>query len=542
MGRAVALGQWIGTSARRVTAGQVLRKAEVPAAGAALGVPVPPRVRTMADVRVLYRPWCVAVAAGLLHIGDGKVTGGPALEAWPPDDAELLAGWLAGLRTVCTAESYPQDEDSVRLLALALLAVLAGDSRPADPKRGLWYAVTGALDGLCDRYDKSSWEPMHAADRYFDPETGNPLAGVIALLAEFGAVTGDAGRPVITALGRWAAGQLPAGLPALADPGLSAGEMIAAAAAFSDAEEQWHVAWGWLAERDAAEAAGEILIAAERLSPLLRGVAVQLADRLGEDALPAWHELAAGPCVGPYARAVLAAWDQGPEPGDADWRWLGVEAAAAALAAKGPDEALSRIWESMSGSDLDARLAAVRATGHPDAGVVAGAVAEFAASGAPRSVDQVAELKVSLAGARPPIWRQVQLPITATLGDLHEAIQVLFGWDGDHLHLFAVGKVQYADPFVNLEGTRDEGVVRVQDALTPGVRKITYTYDLGACWEHEITLEKTVARDPGRAYPVCIGFKGDSPVEYWSEDEPEESPPFSLAEVNRRLAALGEEQ
>jgi hypothetical protein len=184
----------------------------------------------------------------------------------------------------------------------------------------------------------------------------------------------------------------------------------------------------------------------------------------------------------------------------------------------------------------------VWATGHPDAGVVARAVAEFAASGAPRSIDQVAELKVSLAGARPPIWRRVQLPITATLGDLHEAIQVLFGWDGDHLHVFAVGKVQYADTFVNLEGARDEEEVRVQDALTPGVRKITYTYDLGACWEHEITLEKTLARDPGRDYPVCVEFKGGSPVEYWSEDEPEESRPFSLAEVNRRLAARGEEE
>jgi ABC-type Na+ transport system ATPase subunit NatA len=34
--------------------------------------------------------------------------------------------------------------------------------------------------------------------------------------------------------------------------------------------------------------------------------------------------------------------------------------------------------------------------------------------------------------------------------------------------------------------------VRVRDA-----RKIPYTYDLGACWEHEITLEKTFERDPG---------------------------------------------
>ena len=321
--------------------------------------------------------------------------------------------------------------------------------------------------------------------------------------------------------------------------------MIAAAAQFSDDEQRQHVARGWLAERDGAEAAREILTAAEKLSPLLRGVAVRVAERLGEDALPAWRELTAAPCLGPYARAELAGWDQGPEPADADWRWLGVEAAAVALADKGPDEALSRVWELMPGADLDARLAAVRGTGHPDAGVVARAVAEFAASGAPRSIDQVAELKVSLARARPPIWRRVQLPITATLGDLHEIIQVLFGWDGDHLHVFAVGKLQYADPLVNLERTRDEDEVRVHDALTSSVRKITYTYDLGACWEHEITLVKTLERDPGRDYPVCVGFEGDSPVEYWSEDEedePEESRPFSLAEVNRMLAALGEEE
>jgi hypothetical protein len=64
----------------------------------------------------------------------------------------------------------------------------------------------------------------------------------------------------------------------------------------------------------------------------------------------------------------------------------------------------------------------------------------------------------------------------------------------------------------------------------------------GACWEHEITLEKTVDCDPGRDYPVCVASKGDSTVEYWSEDDPEESRPFSLAAVNRRLAALGGEE
>jgi hypothetical protein len=33
----------------------------------------------MADVPALHRPWCVAVATGLLQVGGGWVSGGPAL-------------------------------------------------------------------------------------------------------------------------------------------------------------------------------------------------------------------------------------------------------------------------------------------------------------------------------------------------------------------------------------------------------------------------------------------------------------------------------
>ena len=120
---------------------------------------------------------------------------------------------------MCAAESYSQDEDSVRLLVLALLGVLGEDRMQAGAKGGLWHAVTEALRGLWDLYDKSFWEPVHAVDRYLNPDTGNPLAGVVALLAEFGVVTGDLGKPVITSLGRWAVGHLSAGLPALADRG-----------------------------------------------------------------------------------------------------------------------------------------------------------------------------------------------------------------------------------------------------------------------------------------------------------------------------------
>jgi hypothetical protein len=537
VGRAVRLARWIGTGRRPVTAGLVLRKADVPAAGAAVGVGVPPRLRTMADVRALHRPWCVAVETGLLQVGSGWVSTSPALGCWPPGDADLLAAWLAALRAVCAAESYPQDEDSVRLLAMALLAVLGRDGPTSGS--GLGRTVHAALDDLCDKYDKSSWEPLHAVDRYYDLDTGTPLGGLVALLAEFGAVAGGPGQPAITLLGRWAAGQLAAGLPGLSDPGLTASEMIAEASRFGDEEQRDHVARGWLAERQQGEAAREILTAAEEMPPLLRSVAVGIVQRLGDGTLSAWRELTAAPRVGPHARAVLAAWGRGPEPGSSDRDWLAVEAAAAALQDKGPDEALTRVRESMPGTDLITCLAEVQATGHPAAAELSQAMSAFAASGAPCSIDQVAELKISLTGSRPPIWRRLRLPVTATLADLHDAIQVLFGWDGDHLHVFQAGKKQHSDPFMNLEGTVDEGAVRVRNVLRPG-GKISYTYDLGACWEHEITLEQTLPRDQGQDYPVCVAYTGDNPEEYWSEEAPEEAEPFDLARVNRNLAAPGE--
>lgn len=547
MRHAAALAGWIGAAERPVTAGRVLRRPDVPVAGALLGVRVPARVRTAADVRELHRPWCLAVALGLIRIDGGTVKAGAAPESSEQSDADVLEGWLVGLRAVCAAESYPQDEDSVRLLVRALLVVLAGTDGTL-PGRDLWPAVYKAVDEVCDLHDKSRWEPLHAADRYYDLEADDPLAGLVTLLAGFGAVAAAPGGdgPVITPLGRWTAERICAALPALASPRLTAAELITELALFADEEQQWHVAWGWLAERDPDQAARDILTAAEQVSPLQRFRVVGVAERLGDKALPAWRELAAAPCVGPHARAVLAGMGQGPEPDDADWCWLAAEAAAAALEDKGPDAALSCVTDAMPGEGLDEQLAAVLATGHPGAGELARAVAEFAASGAPCSIDQVVQLKVSLPGMRPPVWRRVQVPATATLGDLHEVIQVAFGWGGDHLHVFRVGKKSYSDPFAGLDGARDEEDARLGELAASGAGKISYTYDLGACWQHEIILEGTLGREPGRNYPVCAEFSRDSPEEYPAEyascdssDEPAEPRRFSLADVNRKLAALG---
>ena len=63
-----------------MTAGRVIRRADVAAAGTAVGVPVPDRVRTAADVPALHRPWSFALGSGLLKISGSVAATGSALE------------------------------------------------------------------------------------------------------------------------------------------------------------------------------------------------------------------------------------------------------------------------------------------------------------------------------------------------------------------------------------------------------------------------------------------------------------------------------
>ena len=84
MTQAVALGRWISTAGPRpVTPRRVLHKPDLPAAAAVIGVPLPARLRTAADVPAIHRPWCLALAAGLLRVEDGAVSAGGATR-WPP--------------------------------------------------------------------------------------------------------------------------------------------------------------------------------------------------------------------------------------------------------------------------------------------------------------------------------------------------------------------------------------------------------------------------------------------------------------------------
>jgi Plasmid pRiA4b ORF-3-like protein len=120
---------------------------------------------------------------------------------------------------------------------------------------------------------------------------------------------------------------------------------------------------------------------------------------------------------------------------------------------------------------------------------------------------------VSLHGAKPPIWRRLRLPASTTLAQLHQVIQVAFGWEDAHLHAFEVGGRRYSRPDFELwDQTADEGKARLRDlASRPGGR-LRYTYDFGDSWEHDLLVEDTLAPD-GVAHAACLGGRRAGPPE-----------------------------
>lgn len=148
--------------------------------------------------------------------------------------------------------------------------------------------------------------------------------------------------------------------------------------------------------------------------------------------------------------------------------------------------------------------------------------------------DETYQLKIALQHVRPACWRRVLMPASATLGELHEVIQIAFAWDGDHLHGFTIGRRQYGDPYFDFE--YDEYETTLAAAFARARKPITYTYDFGDEWRHEITREK-VAEPAPATHPTCVDGRGDAPVED-SGDEPAWTT-FDQADINARLARLG---
>jgi hypothetical protein len=124
------------------------------------------------------------------------------------------------------------------------------------------------------------------------------------------------------------------------------------------------------------------------------------------------------------------------------------------------------------------------------------------------SSQDIYQIKVTLLGTRPPIWRRLHVPSSLTLAQLHDAVQTAMGWHGGHMHEFRSGQRYFSEPdpeyrSMGMDPAENERKVRLSDVLRKTGNKLIYTYDLGDSWEHAIVLEKQLPVDPIASYPVC---------------------------------------
>jgi hypothetical protein len=133
--------------------------------------------------------------------------------------------------------------------------------------------------------------------------------------------------------------------------------------------------------------------------------------------------------------------------------------------------------------------------------------------------DSIYQVKITLNGVKPPVWRRVQVK-DCTLAQLHDIIQTCMGWEDYHLHVFVIGGEQLGLPEQWKEpgGRRDPEVgdsrkIKLSQLLAQGIKKFRYTYDMGDSWDHTIQIETTSPVEAGVPYPRCLDGKRACPPE-----------------------------
>ncbi len=127
---------------------------------------------------------------------------------------------------------------------------------------------------------------------------------------------------------------------------------------------------------------------------------------------------------------------------------------------------------------------------------------------------RIYQLKATIVGTRPPVWRRVLVEESSTLLELHHVLQAAFGWYDCHLHEFDIGGVRYGTDDGEGRGPppKSERRARVGAVAEQGT-SMRYVYDFGDDWVHRLVVEKVAPARPGATYPSCTGGKRACPPE-----------------------------
>jgi hypothetical protein len=134
----------------------------------------------------------------------------------------------------------------------------------------------------------------------------------------------------------------------------------------------------------------------------------------------------------------------------------------------------------------------------------------------PPALAPIFQLKITLEGVKPPVWRRLLVPADIPLHKLHAVVQEVMGWTNSHLHQFLLRDRRFgatlSDGVTQELNLEDERKVRLQELVGPG-QSLRYEYDFGDGWLHSVLVERQLEPDPRFTYPSCIGGARACPPE-----------------------------
>lgn len=127
---------------------------------------------------------------------------------------------------------------------------------------------------------------------------------------------------------------------------------------------------------------------------------------------------------------------------------------------------------------------------------------------------EVYQLRIWIRRISPQIWRRLLVRSDSTIAQLHNILQIVFGWQDEHLHQFLIrGKPYGIEKIGGMIFDDNPRQVQLRDFHFRCKEVWVYEYDLTDWWQHEIRLEQILPLDPKKQYPTCIAGKRRGPIE-----------------------------
>ena len=127
------------------------------------------------------------------------------------------------------------------------------------------------------------------------------------------------------------------------------------------------------------------------------------------------------------------------------------------------------------------------------------------------------QVKITVKGSHPPIWRRCIIPAGITFSQLAVLFNEIMGWKGYHLFAFQFHDLgicveEIDEDYADMDYDLEEATETLIDPYMEQVKWFTYCYDFGDDWEHRIDIESVIT-DCEYTHPVVLKAKGACPFE-----------------------------